>query len=661
MAIVSNRSSEQGDVIIVKPEIPRVGVLTLMSFTDSIVGEDTTNYFKREFRYSKNGGLIYSEWLNLTQSNLLNIDVSKYDSLVIELRYIRVGNQGELAFNDVTINGEYESFKTPVYDKLPFKKFFEISDLKVFNWSLNVLEKLYKQGILANYIERGESDKLDSDSDFISLFNTITDIFAVLVHYSRQFEGLLTSEILLTEFIKNKGFYTCPRTGVRGFVDLAENLPTEFAKRGTRLVYKRAGTGANDLDGELLRLICYDTLDEFIFALTRRGETGWCIGHSSPCYTGTNEVMNLDKSYEFTEDVYDLSKYPLVNPNGVSLEYKSYTDKYNSSAAKIELVKNGDFNDDLANWDLTKNTFAEVITSGAFPYAKITDLSDLNGMIYQTINNNHDWELTFKAKAGTESTINVYRDREIDFIHLTNDWKEYTVLLPKQTISEPLESSTTEPLQDTRYFYITDISIKQNINEHLMMKLDANNINTGIGVDLDMDKSIIVDPSLDYEISFKVIANDTTPDLTFGVFTYGTLDNPLALFSAKDGRENNMFFENIKMNVADNCYLIRGIIYNYNHSFNSNDQLTIGKGNNLIFKDTIRKLIPIIKCNNSIKWIYDLEIKPLTLPISQGSLGARNYTYCYMKNNSDYENEDAEKIMNNKLIPYDQFLNIKWL
>lgn len=662
MAIINNRTSEQGDILVIKPDIPRVGILSLLSFTDDTIGEDSSNYFEREFRYSINGGIIFTSWIKLTNNNLLNVIVEKQDSFIIELRYIRIGNEGELGFNDVKINGKYEDFDYPVYDKTPFKTFFELRDINVFRWSLNVLEKLYREGILAKYVERGESDELDADKDFIALFNTITDLFAVLVHYSRQFQFILNKETLLTEFIKNKGLYTNPATGVKGFVELAENISQEFKKRGTRLIYKKAKL-EDELDGELLRLICYSGLDEFLFALTQRGEVGWCVGKSSPCYSGTNSIMNLNKSYEYTADIFDLSKYPLVNPSGITLEQKPIEDKYTINEPDIELVKNGDFNQILQDWASTNGVEIELTTINDKLGLKVTDLGFLYAMVYQEIDNNGRWEVNFKAMKGTLDSIEVYSGNNSQIINLDNTWKSYTAVF-SSSFSESSVPKGKEPIQlesEHGYFFISDISIKKRPRQYNMMKLSANNVLTGIG-DIDkIEKAIVVDNKLNYEVSFKIIADDLTEDLSFGVYAYGALDNPVSLLSAKDDSETSLFFENIKMNVVNNCYLIRGIIYNSNNVSNINDSLTINKGNNLRFKSSVYKIMPFIHCNNSIKWIYDLQIKPLSLQLSQGVMGGRNFTYCYIKNNSDYSDKQVEKNINKELIPYNQFLNIKFL
>jgi hypothetical protein len=71
--------------------------------------------------------------------------------------------------------------------------------------------------------------------------------------------------------------------------------------------------------GELLRLIFYEESDEFLFSLLQRNSIGWNIGNSSPCYSGTEDIINLIKGYEYTSEVVDLLKYPLKNSGNISI------------------------------------------------------------------------------------------------------------------------------------------------------------------------------------------------------------------------------------------------------------------------------------------------------------------------------------------------------
>ncbi len=126
MAIVENKVTEEGDVLVIKTEYPVVGLVSLTQFVDTTVNEDTENYFSKQFRYSLDGGVTYSDWTELNLENIQSIEITKYDTFVIEYKYIRVGDESsvELEFDDILVSGEEEDLPYPVYDKTYFKQFF---------------------------------------------------------------------------------------------------------------------------------------------------------------------------------------------------------------------------------------------------------------------------------------------------------------------------------------------------------------------------------------------------------------------------------------------------------------------------------------------------------------------------------------------------------
>lgn len=321
MAIIENRVSEEGDVLIIKPIVPIVGIIALYDFVDTTIGEDPVNYFRKEFRYSNNGGLTFSEWLDLTTINISGVVVTKFDSFVIEYRYTAVGNPDpvNLEFYDILVSGDIADLPYIKYPDTPFFKFFNINDINVFGWALNVLEKLYVKGmILPDYLERYENRTNLEDQDFITYWYSITHYFAILVYFARQFHNFETNQYLLEEFLKSKDLILPPDRDIQALLYIYHNYVEEYKKRGTNQIWERT-TDPNGVDGELIRLTGSTAYEEFIFALFRNFETGWCIGKSSPTWKGTENIINIIKGYEWSSVVADLSKYPLVEPSYVSI------------------------------------------------------------------------------------------------------------------------------------------------------------------------------------------------------------------------------------------------------------------------------------------------------------------------------------------------------
>lgn len=317
MAIIDNRTTESGDVLIIKPEIPIVGLISLYNFVDTTLGENyPTDYYLKEFRYSVNGGITFSSWLSLTTINISNVTVNKQDQFVIEYRYTHIGTTPsvELAFNDILVSGDIQDLDYPIYNTTFFKDFFNLNDINIYGWALNVLEKLYLFGILPKYMTRGEqSDNVLEDQDFLVFWNSITHYFAIIVYFARQFRDITQYPNIVELFLQNKGIES-GSLSVEQIVSLFNDYIQQFRDRGTDQIVTQ-GT----VNGEFLRMIDFVSPEEFVFALLKNSETGWCVGKSSPCWNNTENIINIIKGYEFTKEVVDLSKYPLHNSSYVSI------------------------------------------------------------------------------------------------------------------------------------------------------------------------------------------------------------------------------------------------------------------------------------------------------------------------------------------------------
>lgn len=321
MAIIENRVTEDGDVLIIKPEIPIVGLISLTQFVDTTVNESETDYFLKEFRFSQDGGLNFSDWIELNISNLQSLVISKFDSFIIEYRYTRVGSSVELdlEFEDILVSGEVEDLPFPSFNSSYFSKFFNVNNINIFGWAINVLEKIYSKGlILPDFYERGNGFSNIEDEDFIAYWNSITHLFAIIVYYARQFEDIKVNNVLLEEFLKSKDLILPKDLNPSDTLYLYENYINEYNKRGTLSIIDQKEEGSN-IDGELIRLIDHKISEELIFCLFQNFESGWCIGKSSPTWKGTEFIKNIRKGYEFQNEVLDLDKYPLINDSYLSI------------------------------------------------------------------------------------------------------------------------------------------------------------------------------------------------------------------------------------------------------------------------------------------------------------------------------------------------------
>lgn len=546
MAIVLNTVSEQGDVLIIQVETPILGIVLLSSFLDNVEGESATKYFNKQFRYSLDG-ITYSNWQDLTNENILGIQIEPTNLFRVEYRYERIGtdNTGLLTFNEVTLNGQFQAISNPdLYDRSIFAQFFDFWDPEVLTWALNVLEKIYR-GIIPKYIERGQNDNSNwEDRDFIDFWMAITHYFAIFVRYIRLFENIGTNKALLLQYLENHDLYICNEISESDLIYLMNNLFDEIRQRGTIQIalskeeIEESSSSlilenqAKQIDGELLRLICKKNTDEFIFCPVESWKVGWFLNQSSPMYKGINAAYNAIKGYEKSEDFIDLNKYPLV--------YSQYCSTKTDGSKKV-------------------------------------------------------------------------------------------------------------------------LSIDQ----------VPNGIISGISADILNDFKVIVDPSMDYEITFwmKQDVISTQQGLDFAIKALDSNGNQINMQEINLGNSRNYFANKINLNQVDKWYFVRGIIYHKDADLLSieESQLDLFRGsvvsNHLRFSsNNITYIIPTLALNNESGvnsneyLIWDFKIRPLKFKQEVcGFLGIKNLTYSWLKNNSNsFSNDQITDIMKRKLMPYNQ-------
>lgn len=307
--IIENKTTENGDVLRISTDIPVSGLVLLSGFMDDTNGETSDVYFKKKFRYSKDIGVTWSEWQDLNQGNIQSVPISEKESFLFEYAYQQEGGNGELYFNWVQLEGEVKRGDDVIYSKTDFKKFFDVNDINVLGWAFNVLEKLYERGILPKYVQR---DYTENSKDFIDYWLSITHFFAIIVYMARQFQDIPKNKILFDLFLESKGLALSGEESLVQREYLFANYIDEFRKRGTKNITSTDGM----VNGEFMRLINYKDTDEFMFFNLVFQDLGWCCDLSSPMWTGTEQIVNAMKAYEYGEDVKDKSLYPLAGDTG---------------------------------------------------------------------------------------------------------------------------------------------------------------------------------------------------------------------------------------------------------------------------------------------------------------------------------------------------------
>ena len=309
MAVTGNTSTEIGDVMLFQTALPQVGVQTLVSYTDVTTGETGTRLFTKEFAYSTDG-INFSDWELLTNPNIAAIPVSYNDFFFTKFRYTRAGIDatGDLTFDSVELTGT--SLVPPngaAYDNSVFVNYFDSLDDGVLTWALNVLNKLYAEGIIPKHIERGIAPA--QDGDYIDFWKPLTLFSAYLVHLARTFETFIGNDKILAKFLEDRDVYLCGDEELADLQYIAQNYYKEISKRGTLELIEEGGT----VDGELLRLVCKQTTEFFSLVYNQPKYVGLNVGNSSPLSKSVSGNEGFDLSYEAGSDVVaDLSLYPII-------------------------------------------------------------------------------------------------------------------------------------------------------------------------------------------------------------------------------------------------------------------------------------------------------------------------------------------------------------
>lgn len=303
--------TEDGDSLKIKPSNPVLGVCGIKSYliSDRHEAGSSLEYF---FRYSVNDGLDWSEWLILNDLNLSLINAKKNQFFCIELNLVKRGS-GNSWFKSIDFQFDYEDPQIPqVYadiclsTKVPYWNYTSIQ------WALNVLNKVYKRGIVPSFIERTE--------DYIHLWWSIIYPFALRIAWAEIFTDLPWDKKLLKKYLESRGLIVGNTSDLAELHYLMQHFYGEVAKRGTISMFDtfEIDQQGTSIRGEFLRLIDANPLDERVVGIVTPEEQGWVLGYSSPNgYQNTDYLVNFRKGYENT--ISKVENYPLFNAEKVSL------------------------------------------------------------------------------------------------------------------------------------------------------------------------------------------------------------------------------------------------------------------------------------------------------------------------------------------------------
>lgn len=315
-----------GDVHEYNIEVPLRGWDELSSLSVAGTGITGSRYCDLLVSYTFDG-INYSEFAPLSVSIMAPIR----SDFIVKVRMVRAGgdNTGQIVINSLTLNGDYLQSYYDVWD-LSGTIFAGIiyEDERWNRLWINLLQKVYQKGIVPEFLVRG-ADIYPADQTYIEFWKYQCMFWALIVELGfRKIEGLTEDRADLLDFLRQKTLFFCEdEVTLEQLQYVAQNVWDEIRQRGTHMIHYAAnvplGGGMptyiipadieKQIDGELLRYLCYDVLKEHVFAYYSRHWSGWNLDNTFINQYAYRSQIQLNKSPENTQDLL-LDNYTVYNP-----------------------------------------------------------------------------------------------------------------------------------------------------------------------------------------------------------------------------------------------------------------------------------------------------------------------------------------------------------
>lgn len=306
--------TEEGDTLVVKPSTPVLGLTKILSAP--VLAEehdDPSGLFVVTVRVSLDEGLNWQGPFELSTLYSQNLGFKKNHYTVFEFTIAKKGTgasyfegidfEDSLQYSLPSVPEFYEDIKNSL--QVPYYNHTAIQ------WALNVLDKMYRKGIVPSFIKRNDNHNW-SDEDYINLWWSFLYPMALRIAFSNEFSDLLWNPVLLQRYLEQRGMILGNISGLDELYYLMSFFYDEMARRGTLSVFdtdRKVGE-MDGVRGELARLIDMKNGSELFLGLINSYENGWWLGKSSPCnYENSDIYENYKLGYENT--ITSLDNYPL--------------------------------------------------------------------------------------------------------------------------------------------------------------------------------------------------------------------------------------------------------------------------------------------------------------------------------------------------------------
>ena len=631
-----------GDSIVILVNSIISGKITITSFSETLNGITANRYVSKRFRISLDN-IFWSEWLELTQENICNVQHLVENNFYIQIKYTREGSDttGEIKFENVNFIGDFESvnFSMPTIENSIFNGIIGTSEF--IELEKNIFKKLYFRGIVPDYIKRGENRSYQEDEDYIEFTKSIARFFCMIFTFFKRWEKFPENEDMLREQLNSYGInFDESKITYNELRNLCENIYSDISKRGTKSIFTHRGSVLPNLeesvvDGELVRLLRSTEADELIYEIIPNNKVGWCLNQCSPLYKGTCESVKLNKTKENTKQFQNTIDFVTCGNCNIALfDDKRVLKAYSSNGVNISGLGRS------SNEDVSKKLYVsdssldyEITFMFCFQLKEIYPIQDLQTYTSEIIENKIP---AFPQEIGSQIIFQEYEN--VNTIKLIVP--AYTkIKINSQEYEEEASIVLTDAFGIVNDFHkIDDSSFEFYAQNESILYLIENSL---------------TENSVEYYIE--------SGKLKFGVEGFNInkvkFNDAFSEINGHNSTEEFFSIENVHF-VKNVWYKCRGIIHAYN-SENCYEKTNIGFGSNLLFNNPFTKyFLPKIQLedeyNSCNLYIYDYKIRPLIrganiIKLKDGKETARSLgfiecsplSYTYARNNNNNQSVDS--------------------
>jgi len=445
----------------------------------------------------------------------------------------------------------------------------------------------------------------DDDVDFISFWKSITQFFAYYVILARKYSQFYNNEELLLEYLRQRGLLICNDETFKNLTFLLHNYYSEIRKRGTLQVVKiysdldvdesdsNSSSESDYISGELLRTICFDKCDEFIFNFRKIEKLGFNIGNSSPLYRGTSNMQGLNKIWNNLLNADDYLSYPLFGINKItSIDEIDESDSDSNSDAYI----NNGYNIVISSLNNGETAGIGIDENDPSPSLYFINKYAIN------IDTNIDYELTFRIKSDQSG---------VNFLHAG-------------IFSYDCDGNEID------MYNVTDLSLENSFIENKSLN-QANKYYFFRGIIYSKNRFPLFDNTREYLKNF--IVRSVTNDFYISISQVSTF---IAI-------SNTLYWRQLSQ------FEVNSIIYT-NWNYGSNLQFSLNTTKIIPFI----KISNYASGFTGIASIVDVNFKPVATRYSSGFIQTNNWIDFWIKNNNGmYSYDDLKNLFRQYLLPYD--------